>query len=60
MTQLLISRLGRRAIRQLQYGVTPPIVTTESTSAEKEVTATLLAELRRQGTYESEEEAKLR
>ncbi|KAI0774546.1 polymerase [Fomes fomentarius] len=48
------------ALRQLQYGVTPPIVTTESTPAEKEVTATLLEELRRQGTYESEEEANLR
>ncbi|KAI0353126.1 poly-A polymerase [Trametes cingulata] len=41
-------------------GVTPPIAVTESTPREKEVTVTLLEELRRQGTFESEEEAKTR
>lgn len=41
-------------------GVTPPIAVTESTPREKEVTVTLLEELRRQGTFESEDEAKTR
>ncbi|KAL6309781.1 polymerase [Sparassis latifolia] len=41
-------------------GVTPPIATTESSDREKEVTVTLMEELRRQGTFESEEEAKTR
>ncbi|KAF8165710.1 polymerase [Crassisporium funariophilum] len=41
-------------------GVTPPISTQESTPKEKEVTATLMEELRRQNTFESEEEAKTR
>ncbi|OBZ70389.1 Poly(A) polymerase pla1 [Grifola frondosa] len=41
-------------------GVTPPIATNESSDKEKEVTVTLLEELRRQGTFETEEEAKTR
>ncbi|OJT05410.1 Poly(A) polymerase pla1 [Trametes pubescens] len=41
-------------------GVTPPIAVAESTPREKEVTVTLLEELRRQGTFESEAEAKTR
>ncbi|KAK7470216.1 polynucleotide adenylyltransferase [Stygiomarasmius scandens] len=41
-------------------GVTPPISTQESTEREKEVTLTLMEELRRQGTFESEEEARTR
>ncbi|CAA7258530.1 unnamed protein product [Cyclocybe aegerita] len=41
-------------------GVTPPISTAESTEREKEVTVSLMEELRRQNTFESEEEAKTR
>ncbi|KAF7335350.1 Poly(A) polymerase [Mycena sanguinolenta] len=41
-------------------GVTPPIATAESNDREKEVTVTLLDELRRQNTFESEEEARKR
>ncbi|KAJ6615621.1 Poly(A) polymerase central domain-containing protein [Mycena sp. CBHHK59/15] len=41
-------------------GVTPPIATTESNEREKEVTITLMDELRRQNTFESEEEARRR
>ncbi|KAI9063335.1 polymerase [Trametes sanguinea] len=41
-------------------GVTPPISTNESSAREKEVTGTLMEELRRQGIFESEEEAKRR
>lgn len=41
-------------------GVTPPISVVESNSREKEVTVTLMEELRRQNTFESEEEAKTR
>ncbi|KAI0032934.1 Poly(A) polymerase central domain-containing protein [Vararia minispora EC-137] len=41
-------------------GVTPPISTSESTPREREVTLTLMEELRRQNTFESEEEAKTR
>ncbi|KZT29383.1 poly-A polymerase [Neolentinus lepideus HHB14362 ss-1] len=41
-------------------GVTPPISTQESSEREKEVSITLMDELRRQGTFESEEEARLR
>ncbi|RPD66883.1 polymerase [Lentinus tigrinus ALCF2SS1-7] len=41
-------------------GVTPPIAVTESTPKEKELTASLLDELRRQGMVESENEAKTR
>ncbi|KAI0068543.1 poly-A polymerase [Artomyces pyxidatus] len=41
-------------------GVTPPISTSESSEREKEVTASLMEELRRQNTFESEEEAKTR
>ena len=41
-------------------GVTPPISTAESNEREKEVTLTLMEELRKQGTFESEEEAQTR
>ncbi|KZT71564.1 Poly(A) polymerase [Daedalea quercina L-15889] len=41
-------------------GVTQPISTSESSKREKEVTVTLMEELRRQGTFESEDEAKTR
>ena len=41
-------------------GVTPPISTNESTAREKEVTVSLMEELRRQGVFESEEESKRR
>ncbi|KAI1796113.1 polymerase [Ganoderma leucocontextum] len=41
-------------------GVTPPIALTESDDREKEATTTLMEELRRQGTFESEEESKAR
>ncbi|PIL37403.1 hypothetical protein GSI_01097 [Ganoderma sinense ZZ0214-1] len=41
-------------------GVTPPIALTESDDREKEATSTLIEELRRQGTFESEEESKAR
>ncbi|KAJ3903234.1 poly-A polymerase [Lentinula edodes] len=41
-------------------GVTPPISIVESTEREKEVTSTLMEELRRQGTFESDEEARTR
>ena len=41
-------------------GVTPPIAISESSEREKEVTASLMDELRRQNTIESEEEARTR
>ncbi|KAF8638592.1 hypothetical protein AX17_002133 [Amanita inopinata Kibby_2008] len=41
-------------------GVTPPIAISESTEREKEVTLTLMEELRRQSSFESEEESKKR
>jgi hypothetical protein len=41
-------------------GVTPPISVAESTPREREVTVTLMEELRRQNTFESEEEARTR
>lgn len=41
-------------------GVTPPIATSESSEREKEVTITLMEELRRQKTFETEEEARTR
>ncbi|KAJ7755856.1 poly-A polymerase [Mycena metata] len=41
-------------------GVTPPIATAESNEREKEVTVTLMEELRRQNTFESEEEDRRR
>ncbi|KAF9462051.1 poly-A polymerase [Collybia nuda] len=41
-------------------GVTPPIATTESNEREKEVTVSLMEELRRQNTFESEQEARTR
>lgn len=41
-------------------GVTAPISELESNEREKEVTVTLMEELRRQGTFESEAEAKTR
>ena len=41
-------------------GVTPPISTSESNEREREVTTSLMEELKRQGTFESEEESKTR
>jgi poly(A) polymerase len=41
-------------------GVTPPIATAESSEREKEVTVTLMEELRRQNTFEAEEESRTR
>jgi poly(A) polymerase len=41
-------------------GVTGPISTEESNEREKQVTATLMEELRRQNTFESEEESRTR
>jgi len=41
-------------------GITPPISTQESNEREKEMTITLMQELRRQNTFESEEEARTR
>ena len=41
-------------------GVTQPISTAESDDKEKQATVTLMEELRRQGTFESEDEAKRR
>ncbi|KAL0950111.1 hypothetical protein HGRIS_010109 [Hohenbuehelia grisea] len=41
-------------------GVTPPISQNESTEREKEVTATLMEELRKQNTFETEEESRTR
>ncbi|KAI6127418.1 Poly(A) polymerase central domain-containing protein [Pisolithus croceorrhizus] len=42
------------------WALLPPISTAESSEREKEVTATLMEELRRQGTFESVEEARTR
>ncbi|KAF7965677.1 hypothetical protein HWV62_9107 [Athelia sp. TMB] len=41
-------------------GVTPPISTSESNEREKEVTLTLMEELKKQGTFESAEAARIR
>ena len=41
-------------------GVTPPISVNESNEREKAVTISLMEELRRQGTFESEEESRTR
>lgn len=41
-------------------GVTRPITTAESTPKEKEVTVTLMEELRRQDTFESEQGSRTR
>jgi poly(A) polymerase Pap1 len=41
-------------------GVTPPISTAPSTDREREVTVTLMEELRRQNVFESEEESRNR
>ncbi|PFH47805.1 hypothetical protein AMATHDRAFT_66822 [Amanita thiersii Skay4041] len=41
-------------------GVTPPIAVSESSEREKEVTVTLMEELRRQNSFETEEESKKR
>lgn len=40
--------------------MTQPVSVADSNDREKEVTVTLMDELRRQGTFESEEEAKMR
>lgn len=48
-------------IRSSRYlGVTPPISTSVSTEREKEVTITLMDELRRQNMFETEDESQLR
>ena len=51
----MTSRLSRSFL-----GVTPPIATTESNEREKEVTETLMDELRRQNTFEGADEARKR
>lgn len=43
-----------------QWGVTQPISASESTEAEKKITVAMMDELRRQGTFESEEESRTR
>ncbi|KAH6914722.1 polymerase [Coprinopsis sp. MPI-PUGE-AT-0042] len=50
----------RNQEQESYLGVTPPISTAESNDREKEVTVTLMEELRRQNTFESEEEARTR
>ncbi|KAJ7730508.1 Poly(A) polymerase, partial [Mycena olivaceomarginata] len=42
------------------WGVTPPISVAESTEREREITVTLMEELRRQNTFETEEESRRR
>ncbi|CAK5263139.1 unnamed protein product [Mycena citricolor] len=48
------------AANKKYLGVTPPIATTESSEREKEVTQTLMEELRMQNTFETEEESRKR
>ncbi|KAG8219004.1 putative poly(A) polymerase [Butyriboletus roseoflavus] len=55
----LSSVRGPRSLERY-LGVTAPISTAESTEREKEVTATLMEELRNQKTFESVEEARTR
>ncbi|KAI5123418.1 hypothetical protein M0805_006123 [Coniferiporia weirii] len=43
-----------------QWGVTQPISSSESSDGEKKVTVAMMEELRRQGTFESEEESRTR
>ena len=45
---------------QKYLGVTPPIALNGPTKRDHEVTETLLAELKKEGVYESAEESKLR
>lgn len=45
---------------QRYLGVTPPIATNGPTQREVEVTESLLAELKKEHVFESDEEAKLR
>ncbi|KAG2362377.1 Poly(A) polymerase central domain-containing protein [Suillus spraguei] len=59
-TPYTIKSFDPSSAASLFLGVTPPISTAESTEREKEVTATLMEELRRQNTFESVEEARLR
>ncbi|KAH9943190.1 polymerase [Epithele typhae] len=58
----LVSCADLRSYRSApQYkGVTAPVSTSESTPREKEITVTLLEELRRQGTFETDDEARTR
>ena len=49
-----------QVVRGRYLGVTPPIATTESNEREKEVTVTLMEELKRQKTVESPEESRTR
>lgn len=52
--------LSLRSNHSRYLGVTRPITTAESNPREKEVTATLLEELKRQKTFESDQEARTR
>ena len=49
-----------RSSSHSHLGVTPPISVSESNEREKIVTKTLMEELKRQGTFESEDESKTR
>ena len=60
LSSLAALNLIAKAVGLRYLGITPPISTNESNEQEKEVTVTLMEELRRQGTFESEEEAKTR
>lgn len=55
-----MTRQQHTHLQQKQWGVTQPISTSESSDAEKKVTVTLMEELRRQGTFESEEDSRTR
>ena len=46
--------------RHQQWGVTQPISFSESNEGEKKTTLAMMEELRRQGTFESEEESQRR
>ncbi|KAJ6600276.1 Poly(A) polymerase central domain-containing protein [Mycena vulgaris] len=58
--QLSLQPVDQTSTARGFLGVTPPIATSESNEREKEVTATLMDELRRQNSFESEEEARRR
>jgi len=46
--------------RPKHFGITPPIATAFPNEREIEVTDLLVAELKKQGTFESEEESRMR
>lgn len=52
--------LFMQVIHGRYLGVTPPIATTESNEREKEVTVTLMEELKKQKTVETPEESRTR